>query len=121
MNSNNIAQEIIILRSSKGWTQQQLADELKTTQRTVAAWESGSSLPRNKMRVLLAKVFSLPENYFLADGEEEDFIDEDNQIDDFMQKFDKLLADSKYGVSDEKKKMCLNSCYKILSAENDNK
>lgn len=44
--NQDIAQEIIILRAKHGWTQQMLAEKLGTTQRTIAAWESGVSSPR---------------------------------------------------------------------------
>ena len=49
--NQDIAQEIIILRAKNGWTQQMLAEKLGTTQRTIAAWESGVSSPRKTMRV----------------------------------------------------------------------
>lgn len=69
----DIAQEIVIQRAKKSWTQQMLASTLNTTQRTVAAWETGKSIPRKAMQVRLAQVFGLPENYFLeiAEGEKE--------------------------------------------------
>ncbi len=60
----NIAREIVILRGKFGWTQQQLAEKLNTTQRTVAEWEAGS-IPRKARCVQLAKVFGLPDDYFL--------------------------------------------------------
>ena len=115
MMSDSIAQEIMILRSSKGWTQQQLADHLKTTQRTVAAWEAGDSIPRNKMKVLLAKAFDLPETYFLDGEEAEHTVPADDEIDAIMSKFDQLLKETGISVSEDKKKMCLDSCYKILT------
>lgn len=62
----DISQEIVVLRANKSWTQQQLAEKLGTTQRTVASWESGISIPRKTMRVKLAVLFGLPENYFLG-------------------------------------------------------
>lgn len=61
----NLPQEILIQRSQKGWTQQKLAEQLGTTQRTIAAWESGSSTPRRAMLVKIARAFDLPEDYFL--------------------------------------------------------
>ena len=62
--SKIISQEIVILRANKSWTQQQLAQKLGTTQRTVASWESGVSIPRKTMQVKIAQVFELPDNYF---------------------------------------------------------
>lgn len=60
----NIAQELVILRAGKSWTQKQLAEELGTSQRTVAAWESGTSVPRKTTQVNIAKAFGLSEDYF---------------------------------------------------------
>ncbi len=65
MSSINIGQKILVLRAEKGWTQQQLAEKLKTSQRTVAAWEAGDSIPRKTMKVKIAQVFGLPPNHFL--------------------------------------------------------
>lgn len=61
----NIGQEILVLRAEKGWTQKQFADKLKTSQRTIAAWEAGNSIPRKTMMVKIAQVFGLPSNIFL--------------------------------------------------------
>ena len=62
--NKDISKELVILRARESLTQQQLADKLETSQRTVAAWESGASVPRKTMQVRIAKVFGLPENYF---------------------------------------------------------
>ena len=61
----NIGQEILVLRAEKGWTQKQFADKLKTSQRTIATWEAGNSIPRKTMMVKIAQVFGLPSNIFL--------------------------------------------------------
>ncbi len=61
----NIAQELVILRAGKSWTQKQLAEELGTSQRTVAAWESGTSVPRKTTQVNIAKAFGLSDDFFL--------------------------------------------------------
>lgn len=63
---NNIAQELVILRAEKSWTQKQLAEKLGTTQRTVAAWESGESVPRKTTQVNISKAFGLPRDHFLT-------------------------------------------------------
>lgn len=65
MSSINIGQEILVLRAEKGWTQQQFAEKLKTSQRTITAWEVGDSIPRKTMMVKIAQAFGLPPNYFL--------------------------------------------------------
>ena len=61
----SIGQEILVLRAEKGWTQKQFADKLKTSQRTVVAWEAGKTIPRKTMMVKIAQVFGLPINTFL--------------------------------------------------------
>lgn len=76
-----IAQELVILRAGKSWTQKQLAEELGTSQRTVAAWESGSSIPRKTTQVNIAKAFGLSEDYFFnadntASNEKKEFADD---------------------------------------------
>jgi ribosome-binding protein aMBF1 (putative translation factor) len=42
---NDLANKIIELRRSRGWTQQQLADKLRTRQSTVSRWERGIVQP----------------------------------------------------------------------------
>lgn len=119
MDSVNIGQEIIILRGTKGWTQQQLADMLQTTVRTIGAWESGAFIPRNAMKVKIAKVFELPEDYFLSDDGKavapETFQQRETEVEDVMRKLEKLLSESDAVVSETQKKFCLDSCYKILT------
>ncbi len=114
----NIGQEIIILRGSKGWTQQELAEKLQTTPRTIGAWESGASIPRNAMKVKIAEVFGLPKDYFLLDETETEETIEKQQreeIQDVMEKLNQVLSNSENLISEEQKKECLESCYKVLS------
>lgn len=83
--NKDLAQELVILRARESLTQQQLADKLDTTQRTVAAWESGASIPRKTMQVRIAKVFGLPENYFF-DTKEDDLKDSLNNLEILSEK-----------------------------------
>ena len=66
--NQDIAQEIIILRAKNGWTQQMLAEKLGTTQRTIAAWESGVSSPRKTMRVRSLRHLTCRTTIFRACG-----------------------------------------------------
>ena len=52
-------------RLEKGWTQQELADQLGVKQATVAKWERQGSVYRKKTREKLAKVFGISEGSFL--------------------------------------------------------
>ena len=71
MNKKELAQKIIVLRGKNDWTQQELAEMCGTTQRTVAAWETGRSIPRKAMLVRIARVFGLQDEYFLNEVEQD--------------------------------------------------
>lgn len=126
MNKINLAQEIVVLRGKMGWTQQELADAVKTTPRTVAAWESGASIPRKAMKVRIAQAFGLPEDYFWDDEERNPMskngagpegasnvqgIDRNAEM---MRKLELLMEESDSGITEEQKKLCLQACQNIL-------
>jgi len=56
---NNIAEQLIKLRKSSGFTQQEVAEKLGISNRTLSKWETGTSLPDAEMIVKLAKLFSV--------------------------------------------------------------
>ena len=110
--NQDIAQEIIILRAKNGWTQQMLAERLGTTQRTIAAWESGVSSPRKTMRVRIAQAFDLPDNYFLerAEGGATQ-----NQIERIIERIDGVLSESEQFGTEEEKRKILKKFQEVLS------
>ena len=110
--NQDIAQEIIILRAKNGWTQQMLAAKLGTTQRTIAAWESGVSSPRKTMRVRIAQAFDLPDNYFLerAEGGATQ-----NQIERIIERIDGVLSESEQFGTEEGKRKILKKFQEVLS------
>ena len=110
--NQDIAQEIIILRAKNGWTQQMLAEKLGTTQRTIAAWESGVSSPRKTMRVRIAQAFDLPDNYFLerAEGGATQ-----NQIEQIIERIDGVLSESEQFGTEEGKRKILKKFQEVLS------
>ena len=110
--NQDIAQEIIILRAKNGWTQQMLAEKLGTTQRTIAAWESGVSSPRKTMRVRIAQAFDLPDNYFLdrAEGGATQ-----NQIERIIERIDGVLSESEQFGTEEEKRKILKKFQEVLS------
>ncbi len=110
--NQDIAQEIIILRAKNGWTQQMLAEKLGTTQRTIAAWESGVSSPRKTMRVRIAQAFDLPDNYFLerAEGGVTQ-----NQIERIIERIDGVLSESEQFGTEEGKRKILKKFQEVLS------
>ena len=110
--NQDIAQEIIILRAKHGWTQQMLAEKLGTTQRTIAAWESGVSSPRKTMRVRIAQAFGLPETYFLERAEEEPA---QGQIEKIIKQIDGVLSESEQFGTEEGKRKILKRFQEVLS------
>ena len=110
--NQDIAQEIIILRAKNGWTQQMLAEKLGTTQRTIAAWESGVSSPRKTMRVRIAQAFDLPDNYFLerAEGGATQ-----TQIERIIERIDGVLSESEQFGTEEGKRKILKKFQEVLS------
>ena len=110
--NQDIAQEIIILRAKHGWTQQMLAEKLGTTQRTIAAWESGVSSPQKTMRVRIAQAFGLPENYFLERAEEEPA---QGQIEKIIKQIDGVLSESEQFGTEEGKRKILKRFQEVLS------
>lgn len=110
--NQDIAQEIIILRAKNGWTQQMLAEKLGTTQRTIAAWESGVSSPRKTMRVRIAQAFDLPDNYFL---ERTEGGATQNQIERIIERIDGVLSESEQFGTEEGKRKILKKFQEVLS------
>lgn len=124
MSGMNIGQEILVLRAEKGWTQQQFAEKLKTSQRTVAAWEAGDSIPRKSMMVKIAQVFGLPPNHFLnsaVDDVIEEKIETDAKTSEMMRKKDviedieNIVVSAYQEMDEEKKSQIIDSIQGILN------
>lgn len=60
-------------RREKGWTQQELAEALRLSVRTVGSYESGNSYPKSRLIYdRLATLFNRDRNYFLVEEDQED-------------------------------------------------
>ncbi|UTH13327.1 helix-turn-helix domain-containing protein [Macrococcus equipercicus] len=62
---NKIAEQIIELRNSMGWTQQQLADKLKVSKQSVSNWETGEKTPRMGKIEDIANLFNVTVSYII--------------------------------------------------------
>ena len=126
MKGKSIDQEIVVLRAEKGWTQQQLATELGTSQRTVAAWEAGTSVPRKTMMVKIAKAFGLAADYFFIDNESDGLngkertngeTDTDRARENKMlEDIDNLVSNAYQDINDKKKSEIIGAIQKILDS-----
>lgn len=121
----NIGQEILVLRAEKGWTQQQFAEKLKTSQRTVAAWEAGDSIPRKTMKVKIAQAFGLPPNHFLnleVNGMIEEKIGTDPKTNEterekgVIEDIENIVSSAYQEIDEEKKSQVIESIQGILNA-----
>ena len=120
----NIGQEILVLRAEKGWTQQQFAEKLKTSQRTIAAWEAGDSIPRKTMKVKIAQVFGLPPNHFLdleVNGVIEEKIGTDPRTNEterekgVIEDIENIVSSAYQEIDEEKKSQVIESIQGILN------
>lgn len=114
-----IGSKIVVLRAETGLTQQQLAEQLDTSQRTVAAWEAGDSIPRKTMQVKIAQLFGLPNDYFFdLDLDLDDTAKSSESFDSSERKLtdvlDDAISEAGIDVSEEKKKQIVDSLEKVL-------
>lgn len=64
MNMNNFGRMIYILRKKHGMTQAELAAKLNISDKAVSKWENGAGYPEITILPSLAKIFSVPIDYF---------------------------------------------------------
>lgn len=62
----SINQTIKNLRSSRGWTQAELAEKLNTTQKTIATYETSTRLPSLEKLIQIAQVFGVSTDAILG-------------------------------------------------------
>ncbi|MER2226151.1 MAG: helix-turn-helix transcriptional regulator [Carnobacterium sp.] len=64
-----IPQQITLLRSRFGWTQQELADRIGFTKQTISNWETGLKVPRMGAIQKMADLFGVSIS-FIIEGDE---------------------------------------------------
>lgn len=76
MNQKHIGTFLKELRLEHGWTQQQLADQIGVSNRSVSRWETGSTMPDLSLLVMLSELYEISVDEIL-DGERkgDDMID----------------------------------------------
>lgn len=66
MDMQRIGQFLAQLRKERGLTQEQLAQELGTSNKTISRWETGAYLPPVEMLQLLSEMYGLTINELIA-------------------------------------------------------
>jgi transcriptional regulator with XRE-family HTH domain len=63
----NFSEKLLHLRKQRGWSQEQLAEQLCVSRQAVSKWESGSSLPDVEKLIALSALFDLSLDELLLD------------------------------------------------------
>ena len=75
----NFGEKVRQLRTSMGWTQDELAKKLGKSKRTIVGYENGETYPRKReVYTQLAELFDVDTNYLLTENEE--FITEASEL-----------------------------------------
>lgn len=59
--------KIMLLRKQKGWSQEQLAEQLGISRQSVSKWESGASVPDLDKIIKLSQIFDVSTDYLLKE------------------------------------------------------
>ncbi len=59
-------------REARGWTQEQLAMEMETTQQTIQRWESGQTDPKSSAIVEISRILGITVSFIMGIDNESD-------------------------------------------------
>lgn len=62
-----LADKIMQLRKKNGWSQEELAEQMRVSRQSVSKWESGASIPDLNKILLLSQIFDVSTDYLLKD------------------------------------------------------
>lgn len=65
-----LSEKITYYRKSRGWSQEDLAEQLDVSRQSVSKWESAASVPELDKIILLAKIFEVRTDDLLLDSQE---------------------------------------------------
>lgn len=66
------ADKLIRLRKKSGWSQEELAEQMKVSRQSVSKWEGAQSVPDLEKMIRLSELFAVSLDYLLKDEIEED-------------------------------------------------
>lgn len=76
-----LAEKIMTLRKKNGWSQEELAEQMKVSRQSVSKWESMQSVPDLDKVLLMAQVFGVSTDYLLKDDmTEEEYVSVPDEV-----------------------------------------
>lgn len=81
-------EKIQALRKSRGWSQEQLAEQINVSRQALSKWENGTAIPDTNNVVQLAKLFGVSTDYLLLD----DFVDAEESVSDLNVKECRMIS-----------------------------
>ena len=74
-----LAEKVIYLRKQKGWSQEELADQLEISRQSVSKWESAASIPELDKIIRMSNIFGVSTDFLLKDEYDIDVIEKSRQ------------------------------------------
>ena len=68
----NLSEKIMKHRKKKGWSKEELSEQLNISRQSVSKWESGASVPDLDKILRLSEIFKVSTDYLLKDEIEEE-------------------------------------------------
>lgn len=65
-----LAEKIIRLRKGRGWSQEELAEQLEISRQSVSKWEGGVSIPELDKILRMSEIFGVTTDYLLKEEQE---------------------------------------------------
>lgn len=90
MEKTNFGRRIRKLRIDKGYSMQELADELRVTKSSINMWENSSSIPKDSILITLSKIFNVSIDYLLGNEKMETKIPENKTLHYIQRNLEKL-------------------------------
>lgn len=63
-----IGEKILSLRKARGWSQEELAEQIGVTRQAVSRWESGAAKPDTDKVISICDLFGVSADYLIRDG-----------------------------------------------------
>ncbi len=76
-----LAEKILSLRKSNGWSQEELAEKLNVSRQSISKWESAAAIPDINRILELAKLFGVTTDYLLKDNIEKVEHSDEDEVD----------------------------------------